>query len=147
MNGLQNAFRALGVHNTKPSQPAEWCAEGAVLLLAETTCVDGGDPERDDFVFTAGLFLLIFCDHFSRLHGADKEKCVSIALPVILPLKNSKDDVEAIVGFHNDLAETAPKVLNIIGNCCANWVGEPNAKNIAILREVFIEIIEGFATS
>jgi hypothetical protein len=142
MGLLQNAFEVLGVDSTSPDSSDEWCAEGALLLLAEVSAVDRGKPDRDMYKLVCGLFLLVFCDHFTRLQQADKERCASIALSVFAPEEFEPNAEMPIVGFHNDLASKAPALLRLVGDGCATWTCDPTRENLDALRMTFVALLQ-----
>ncbi|WP_377511583.1 hypothetical protein [Octadecabacter sp. R77987] len=138
---LQAAFDTLDLALTSSSEPISWCAEAAVALSAEVSAIDQGDVTRPDYQLTLGLFLLVFCDHFSRICGVEQEAVATLALAVLATGRSDNHLAAEAIEFHNDLANDAPAILELIGNGCANWTKAPNLSNLNSLRATFLALV------
>jgi len=139
---LIKAFETLGVKHTTNENLEQWCAEGALLLVADTVAAFPDYEVDDDAKLYDALFLLVNCDHFTRIAQADKEASASTALSVFCNSVNDDELFEPALSFHNELARTAPRVLEIIGDTTAKWVIEPNADRLFALRDVYLTLPE-----
>ncbi|PTQ70713.1 hypothetical protein [Celeribacter persicus] len=143
MDALASAFEEVGVEHFSSNEPDHWCAEGALMLLADVSAAFKGDQSSDGYIAASGVFALVFCDHFIRLATANKENAAIFALKALGFGNEEIRERVPIMDFYETLQDSSPNLLNEIGQGCAQWVLAPNSESLRPLRSLFIALADG----
>lgn len=115
-------------------------ATAAAILVKAITNEANLRVNNDDERFVAGIFAFVFTDYFSNVLDEMFESASVIAVGQVVGVDQLERCINTIIDTHTNLSKTRPKIIQTIGETCANWYGEPTIENFSKMLTLYLAL-------
>jgi hypothetical protein len=91
----------------------------------------------DDDRFVAGIFVVVFSDHFTRVLPGNFEEASTLAMMKVLGIEEFHRGFDTILESYNELVRSRPQIFEGIGQACETWFKNPEPSQFEKLVELF----------
>lgn len=117
-------------------------ATASAILVKAITNEANIRINNDDDRFVAGIFAFVFTDYFSSLLDEMFESASTIAVGQVVGVDELERCIKTIIDAHTNLSKTRPKIIQAIGETCANWYGDATRENFMKLPTLYLALRE-----